>query len=80
MKEPGGSYYKYKSNDLGDHVFNFMDWLSKRVDPMHPQVKEFRLFELISKVGSRGYPTAWLFEKYGTLIRGLPPIEEIARV
>ncbi len=73
----GGAYYEIKKKKLGNHVFNFMDWLSTRIDPMHPQVKEFRLFELISMIGSRGYPTAWLFEKYGYLVQGLPPIEEI---
>lgn len=80
MKEPGKAYYQHKKEELGDHLFNFIGWLSRRVDPMHPQVKEFRLFELISRIGSRGYPTAWLFEKYGELIQGLPPIEEIPRV
>jgi len=72
MKNPGGAYYEYKRETLGDLIFNFMDWLSKRVDPMHPQVKEFRLFELISRIGSRGYPTGWLFKKHGYLITGLP--------
>jgi len=72
MKQPGESYYQHKKNELGDHVFNFMDWLSTRVDPMHPQVKEFRLFELISMIGSRGYPTDWLYTKHGHLIAGLP--------
>jgi len=72
MKAPGQSYYEYKKKDLGDHLFEYMDWLSKRIDPMHAQVKEFRLFELISNIGSRGYPIDWLFTRYGYLIKGLP--------
>ena len=70
-KSEGDEYWRLKNNWLGDHVFHFMTWLSNRSDPMYPQVKEFRLYELICKIGSRGYPTTWLFEKYAGLIRDL---------
>lgn len=79
QKHEGRQYFIYKISQLGEHRFQFMSWLSTRTDPMYPQVKEFRLWELISNIGSRGYPTAWLFEKYGALIQGLPPIKEIIK-
>jgi hypothetical protein len=72
LKGPGQEYRMRKIEQVGMPMFRYMDWLSTRHDPMHLQVKEFRLFELISLVKSAKYKHGWLFLKYEDLLPSIP--------
>lgn len=64
LKSPGQEYRIKKKEQIGGPMFQFMEWLSKRTDPMHDQVKEIRLYELLCLIESTKYETDWLYKKW----------------
>lgn len=67
LKSPGQEYRMKKKESLGTQMFTFMEWLSKRTDPMYDQVKEIRLYELLCLIEASKYETDWLYRKYNDL-------------
>ena len=66
LKAPDQLYYKFKVNDLGYHVFIYLEWLSNQAAPMQPEVLRFRMVELLCELSGE-WPTEWVFTKYKEL-------------